>query len=252
MFFSYTDYGETLQMFSLQHLLSVLIYAVLPCALLFVFARRLREWKGEPYLRVGIGVFGLLLEFGLYAWHIFSGGQRDWRNIVPTTLCGLSIYLGSYAMITLGKRVKPLVFFYSFGAYFSFLITDTPFGYDRFRYYTYFVIHGLIIFEAFYLLLVNRVQVDKKSFQKACIVLLPILAASFVLNQIFDMNFFYIHYPPFEDFPVYQQLFDWNRYAYTVTASLTYYILMSVVYGLGRIGMRKHSLPAQTQKDGAP
>lgn len=234
MFFSYDDFGHTLTLFSLQHLISALIFAVLPCTLLILFRKRLRESKAEPAIRIGIGIFGMLFEFGLYAWHILNG-QTDWRHIVPTTLCGLSIYVGSYAMITMSKRVTPIVYYLCFGAFFSFLIADTSFGFDRFRYYTYFVIHGLILFEALYLVLVKGIRADKKAFIKAGFVLLPILAASIILSRIFDVNFFYLYYPPFEDFPVYQQLFDLNRYYYAAAAAVTYYILMAVMYGIAKI-----------------
>ena len=233
MFFSYDDFGHTLTLFSLQHLVSVLIFAVLPCVLLVLFRKRLRASKAEPAIRIGIGIFGMLFEFGLYAWHILNG-QTDWRNIIPTTLCGLSIYVGSYVMITMSKRVSPVVYYFCFGAFFSFLIADTSFGFDRFRYYTYFVIHGLILFEALYLILIKGIRADKRAFKKACIVLLPILAASIVLSRIFDVNFFYLYYPPFEDFPVYQWLFDTNRYLYSAAAAVSYYILMSVMYGIAK------------------
>ncbi len=190
--------------------------------------------KKEPFIRIGIGIFGMLLEFGLYAWHIFSGGQTDWRQIIATTLCGLSIYLSSYAMITLSKRISPVVYFYSFGAVFSFLLADSSFGYDRFRYYTFFIIHGLILFEAIYLRVVHGVRADKKAFFRACLILAPILVASVILNEIFDMNFFYMNFPPFEDFPVFQQLFDLNKYYYTTAVAVSYYILMSVMYGIAK------------------
>jgi hypothetical integral membrane protein (TIGR02206 family) len=234
MFFSYTDFGTTLESFSLQHGLSVLIFAVLPVILLLLFKNTLRRSKTEPAIRITLGVFGLLLEFGLYAWILFSGGVTDWRDIVPTTLCGLSIYLSSYSMITLSKRITPMVYFYSFGAVLSFIVADTSFGFDRFRYYTYFIIHGLIILEAIYLRVINRVKTDRKAFYRACIFLVPFLAGSVVLNQIFDMNFFYMQYPIFEDFPVFQQLYDLHWAYYAAAVAVTYYIFMTLMYGISK------------------
>jgi len=235
MFFSYTDFGETFFLFSLQHALSVLIFAILPCILLLLLKNRLKTWKKEPVFRIGLGIFGLLLEFGLYAWHIFSGGETDWREIIATTLCGLSIYLSSYAMITLSRRISPVVYFYSFGAVFSFLLADNSFGYNRFRYYTFFIIHGLILFEAVYLRVIHRVKADRKAFIRACLILVPILVASMILNPVFEMNFFYMQFPPFENFPVYQQLYDMNGYFYSAAVFASYYILMAAMYGIARI-----------------
>lgn len=230
MFFSYTDFGETLTLFSLQHILSILIFAVIPVILLLIFKKYLIKSKAEPLIRISLGVFGLLLEFGLYAWYIFSGGITDWRQVVPTTLCGLSIYLSSYAMITLSKRISPVVYFYSFGAMLSFIIADTSFGYTRFRYYTYFIIHGLIILEAIYLRVIHHVKADKKAFYSACLLLLPFLVGSVVMNQIFDMNFFYMKFPIIEDFPVFQQLYDLNWIYYSIAVFISYYILMLMMF----------------------
>ena len=235
MFFSFSDFGTKLELFSIQHALSVLVFAVIPVVLLFLFKNTLRKSRAEPAIRISLGVFGLLLEFGLYAWIIFSGGKTDWRDIVPTTLCGLSIYLSSYAMITLSKRISPIVYFYSFGAVLSFIMADTSFGYDRFRYYTYFIIHGLIILEAIYLRVINRVKADKKAFYHACLLLVPFLAGSVIMNQIFDMNFFYMKFPIIEDFPVYQQLYDLNWIYFSAAVSVTYYIFMTIMYGISKI-----------------
>lgn len=235
MFFSYTDFGETLTLFSLQHILSVLIFAVLPVIILLMFRKIILKSKAEPAIRISLGVFGLLLEFGLYAWYIFSGGITDWRIVAPTTLCGLSIYLSSYAMITLDKRISAVVYFYSFGAVLSFIVADTSFGYNRFRFYTYFIIHGLIIVEAIYLRVIHRVKADKKTFYSACLFLLPFLAGSILFNQIFDMNLFYMKFPIFEDFPVFQQLYDLNWIYYSIAVFFTYYILMLIMYGIAKL-----------------
>ncbi|MHB1484147.1 MAG: TMEM164-related integral membrane acyltransferase [Saccharofermentanales bacterium] len=235
MFFSYTDFGETLTLFSLQHVLSILVFAVLPVILLFIFKKSLLKSKVEPAIRITLGVFGLLLEFGLYAWYIFSGGITDWRQVAPTTLCGLSIYLSSYAMITLSKRISPVVYFYSFGAMLSFIVADTSFGFNRFRFYTYFIIHGLIIVEAIYLRVIHRVKADKKAFYSACLLLLPFLAGSVLMNQIFDMNFFYMKYPILEGFPVFQQLYDLNWIYYSIAVFISYYIFMLIMYGIAKL-----------------
>ena len=162
-------------------------------------------------------------------------GVTDWRDIVPTTLCGLSIYLSSYAMITLSKRISPIVYFYSFGAVLSFIVADTSFGFDRFRYYTYFIIHGLIILEAIYLRVINRVKTDRKAFFRACVFLVPFIIGSIVLNQIFDMNFFYLQFPILEGFPGFQQLYDLSWMYYSAAVFVTYYIFMTIMYGLSKI-----------------
>lgn len=138
-------------------------------------------------------------------------------------------------MITLSKRISPIVYFYSFGAVLSFIVADTSFGFDRFRYYTYFIIHGLIILEAIYLRVINRVKAERKAFFRASIFLVPFLVGSVVLNQIFDMNFFYMQFPILEDFPVFQQLYDLGWIYYAAAVAVAYYIFMTIMYGISKL-----------------
>jgi hypothetical integral membrane protein (TIGR02206 family) len=235
MFFSFTDFGHKLELFTPQYYLAFLIFAVIPCFLVYLLRNWLRKSKLEPFIRISIGVFGLLLEFSLYAWYIFAGKKTDWREIIPTTLCGLTILLSSYAMITLSKRISPIIYFYSFGAFFSFVFADISYGYDRYRFYSYFVIHGLILVNTVYLRAVNNFKADGNAFARAALVLFPFLVLSVVLNKIFDMNFFYMEFPIIENIPVYTKIYEINVYLYSLAVFASHYILMLAMYGIAKL-----------------
>lgn len=235
MFFSFTDYGQKLEMLTPQHLLAIFIFAVIPCIFVYLIRNKLRKSKLEPFIRISIGVFGLLLEFSLYAWYIFAGQKTDWREIVPTTLCGLTIFLSSYSMITLSKRISPIIYFYSFGAFFSFIFADISYGYDRYRFYSYFVIHGLILVNTVYLRVVHNFKADGKAFTRAALILFPFLLLSVVLNKIFDMNFFYMDFPIIKNIPVYTQIYETNVYLFSLSVFASHYILMLAMYGIARL-----------------
>ncbi len=240
-FFSYEDFGHTFYEFSLQHLAATIIFAVLPVLFVILLAKRIRGSGADKSLAILAGVIGLALEFTQYYWHYY-GGQTDWRHIYPTTLCGLTIYLSSIAMITGNRTLGSVIYFFSHGAFFSFLLPQLSFGYDRFRFYAYFVIHGLIFFNAAYLLLVRGIKADKKAMITSGIILLPVLVLSVVFNHLFSdpdlsvagsirMNFFYLDHPPFE-FPVYSWLYGIHRYLYTASVIISYYLLLLIMRGI--------------------
>lgn len=238
-FFRYTDLGMGFSSFTKEHLIASLIFAVLPVSLVVVFKDRIRRFRYEPVLGIGLGVLGLLIEFLQYCWH-YHGGQTDWRHIYPTTLCGLTLYLSSIAMITRNVRLGQIAYFYSYGAFFSFLFAEVRHGPDRFRFYAYFVIHGLILVNAAYQVAVYRVRADKEGLANACRLFVPVLALSFVLNRFFRdetlaLNFFYVDHPPFE-FPVFSQLYAIDGLLYAAAVCISYYLLFGIMYLIARWG----------------
>ncbi len=248
-FFLLRDYGTEFHLWSGVHLLASILFAVLPIAFVIVFAKRIRSLKHERLLGACIGAFGLAVEFTQYFWHYY-GGETDWRLIYPTTLCGLTLYISSLAMITRSGILSKIAYFYCYGAFFSFLFADISHGYDRFRFYAYFIIHGLILFNAAYLVAVRGVRADRRGLAAACALLVPVLALSFLFNGLFSdsavtMNFFYINDPPFE-FPVFSQLYAVSRYLYAAAACVSYFLLILILYGLAKI--LKIDRPAAQEK----
>ncbi len=230
MFFSYTDVGVGVKLFGLQHLASIFFFIILP--VLVVWKRRecLRLWKHEKYLRISLGVFSLLLEFSLYLWHVIAGGITDWREIVPTTLCGLSIYLGAIALITRNYNLARVVYFYSFGAILSFIFVSIDHGIDRYRFYNYFINHALIIITPIYFRLMYRVGWDTEALKRAVVLLTPVLLLSFLINKPLQSNFFYFDHPIFEDFPVFTPAYHSSPLLYAALVFLSYYLLMGIMY----------------------
>ena len=238
-FFLYDDLGMVFEAFTLEHLLASLIFAVLPVTLVILLKDRIRRLRYEAILRMGLGFLGLAFEFTQYFWH-YHGGLTDWRQIYPTTLCGLRLYIGSIAMITRNVRIAQIAYFYSYGAFFSFLFAEVSHGPDRFRFYAYFIIHGLILVFSAYQIAVCRVRADKKGLANSLRLLVPVLSLSIALNYLFSditlqLNFFYLSYPPFE-FPVFSQLYEIHRWLYSAVVCICYFLLSLIMYGIAKLG----------------
>lgn len=235
MFFSYYDIGVGFKVFSVQHLLASMVFALLPCWLAWRYRHSLANWRHEKVIRNVVGISILIVEFSLYAWYVFAGKVTDWRPIVPTSLCGLTIYLGAYAMITLDRRIAPVVYYYAFGAFFSFIFVELEHGYDRYRFYNYFILHGFILISTVYFHAVHRIPYDVKALRRSILILTPVLIASVVLNPMLDANFFYMEYPIIRGFPVFEPAYVASKYLYSALAFLAYFALMGIMFLIAKL-----------------
>ena len=228
MFFSYDDVGSAFELFTLPHVLAILGFAILPVFLLIRSKDRIRASKHERTIRISLAMAGMLCEWSLYAWYLLNG-VTDWRIILPSTLCPLTLYLSAYCMVTLDRKFSSIVYFYSYGAFFSFLLADVVHGFDRFRFYLFFLVHASIFVNVVYLRVVNKVVSDKQAKRKAQRFLFPFILGSIVLNELTGQNFFYLKWPPFKDFPVFQQVYDVHWIAYALLCIVCYYLLIEIM-----------------------
>lgn len=234
MFFDYKTTGVPFEPYTLQHLAAVILFLALPLSLIFIFRDKIRQAKTERWIRYCIVTFGMLTEFILYTWYILNG-ITDWRKIVPFGICGLSLYFTSYSMLTLNKAAAKISYFFLFGAFFSFLIPDISHGFERIRYYQFFIVHGTIFANVLYLNLIHGLRPTRKSFAHANLILFGLLALAYGVNQIVNFSFFYLSEPPFDQMPVYQYLYDVNHVLYSVSAVVSYFVVMSFMYLLARV-----------------
>lgn len=232
MFYSFTDTGNTFHMFSLQHLMAVLFFVVLPGALIIFNRDILRQSENEKYIRYALGILGLVVEVNVYIWYI-TNGQDHWTEFIPTTLCPLTVYLSSISMLTLNKRLSKVIYFLCFGAFFAYLLPDIPYGYNRFRFYAFFTTHGLVMLNTLYLTLIKGITIDKKGMAASVKLITIVLVLAFILGRWTGLDFFYLLEPPFE-VPVYQQVYETNQIAFTVIVALSYYGLIGINWLLYR------------------
>ena len=241
-FFLYDDHGFTFSQFSLQHLFAFLIFALIPILLIVFLKEKIQASKFERSLAIFLGSLGLIFEYVQIYW-IYNGGVRDWRHMVSTTLCGLALYVSSLAMITNNAFLSRISYFYIHGAFFSFLLPDQEFGFNRFRFYGFFVIHGLIALNSIYLVLVKKHWANRRAMLDSMIFLSPFLLFSIIANNLlnanatqgaFRMNFFYLDYPPF-DFPIFSDLYRIRPFLYTLLTFIVYYLLVLICYGLAKL-----------------
>ncbi len=234
MFFDYKTYGVPFEPYTLQHLVAVILFLIVPLSLIFMFRNQIRQSKSERWIRYGIVTFGMLTEFSLYTCYVLHG-ITDWRMIVPFGICGLSLYFTCFSMLTLNRAASKICYFFVFGAFFSFLIPDLSHGFERIRYYQFFIVHGTIFANVLYLNLIHGLRPTRKAFMQANLILFGLLALAYGVDQAVHFSFFYLIEPPFHQMPVYQYLYDTNRVLFTISAVISYFIVLSCTYLLARV-----------------
>jgi len=225
MFYSYVDSGTEFHLLSFQHFMGIFLFLVVPLSLVLFFKEKIKASPSEKVIRYTIVAIGMLAEFNLYAWYLLNG-VRDVLQIIPTTLCGFTLYLSAYCMLTLDKKLSPMMYYFIFGAILSFSVADITHGYDRIRFYLFFMVHGAILVNTLYLNVIHNLKPTKEAMYRGMKILLVVLVIAYGFSHIFHHDFFYLYEPPFEDFPIYQALYDVGRIWYALAVAISYYILI--------------------------
>jgi uncharacterized membrane protein YwaF len=141
-FFS-QEMGQPLAWFGIGHLLLLLGFFI-SIFLLNRYIGRIKTLKFEPYVRVLFLVLVLLFEFNIFQNRLLNS------SIFRIPLCGIALYLLTYAVMFKKEDVFKISYFYIFGAFLTYLFFDTPWGLDRWQGWTYFGSHAMIVYLAVY------------------------------------------------------------------------------------------------------
>lgn len=145
----------TFELFSFTHITIILITLVIPISII----RHKKELSNLSYKRklsIGLGVFLLMLDFGFYIWKYAVGLQLMFP--IPMHICSWATYILSIALITNNKLFINLSVYYGFiGGLLSLLVPDFGgYGSNHFRFYQFFILHGILLIGPLLLLYFNK------------------------------------------------------------------------------------------------
>jgi hypothetical integral membrane protein (TIGR02206 family) len=138
-------------MFSLSHLITLLIIAVL-CLLLYKSRIVIRT---TPGLRSGIRrllVCTLILsEAGLQAWYL-SNDSWNYANSLPLELCGITLLLSVIMLLMRSRLLYSFLFFAGIvGASVALVTPNLVYPFPHFRFILFFIAHAAIILASLYM-----------------------------------------------------------------------------------------------------
>lgn len=185
------------RMFSAEHIVAVLIIAVL-AVLLVVYRKELSELPKAQRrkLEIGAGILLLVARGGLYLYYFtFNIGIKE---VLPIYICRVVIIALLYTLFTGKKTILFIAYF--FGAVFGVLpliIVDTGgYTFPHAMYFSFFVGHGLILLLNLYFILVDGYRPTKKDLKKTLIALAIYFGIIAILNPLVNGNYNYLQSAP--------------------------------------------------------
>ncbi len=190
-FFANGADGE-FRMFTLAHILPLLILGG-TIYLLFRFRKKIAASKHESILRNGIAILMIIMEMS-YFWRLLYVGGNIIDHL-PITICGWACTIGAFMLFTKNRTMFGIVYYVGLGFSITALFYPTVLtanGPMRYRYYQYFLEHGLIFVSIFYMIFVHKFRPTLKLMIPAAAFLIVLAAIAIPVNLKYNIANGYI------------------------------------------------------------
>lgn len=209
-------------------------------ALVIVLAFVLIKKFNPSHLFVQHVVTAMMIAFKLF--HVAlsmkdspHGGMVLSQTQLSFHLCSVQVYL--LIFINLTKNEKLIKTIKSFmvpcmviGAFMSLIIPVEGVSPAVPRVWQYMLIHALLVFYGFYLMLVERVDLSLPTYLTNLKIMLLLTVIGFVMNSVLEQygtNFLFLRYPPANNLPILNLDNGW--YAYFISLVIICVILLGLV-----------------------
>ncbi|MBN2282055.1 MAG: TIGR02206 family membrane protein [Candidatus Marinimicrobia bacterium] len=195
-FFDYNFKGEPFQIFSTYHLYGLL--AVLFFAIFLIMAlKKLNSAKTNEFVRYFLAAALLLQEVSLNLWRIWYG-KWEVSTSLPLHLCGLGIILSSIMLVKKDYKLYEFLYFWgTAGATQALLQPDiSNFGFPHYRFFQFFVSHGLLFASIIFATFVFNFRPKFKSIYKAFVITNIFAFFIGLFNFAVGSNYMFIAHKP--------------------------------------------------------
>jgi len=190
---------EPLRLFSLQHIVPLIIIAVF-CLLLYVLRNKLRSIPDKRIIRYPLATLIIVHLVTLYIWYTVAG-QWSVRYTLPIQLCDISVFLCVINLLSAKKRTLLLevLYFWGLGGASQALLTPSmgDYSFPHFIYYQFFFSHGLTIITCLYFTLIEGFRVNLSSVKRVFIITNVYAACIIIVNFITGGNYLFLMSKPF-------------------------------------------------------
>lgn len=189
------DLNGKLEMFNLMHIITLVV--LLTIMLLFYFYReKISNDKFEKRFRISIGLFLIIFETLFHIWR-YTNGEYS-RSMIPLTgFCATTNLTTAILLLTNKTKYFKYVIYYALtGATFSLIFVNTAYGFPHFRYFHYFLNHFGFLMASLYYYFTNKIEVSKKSFINASLILFGYTVFILILDLLLNENWFFLFENP--------------------------------------------------------
>ncbi|MGD9909797.1 MAG: TIGR02206 family membrane protein [Candidatus Izemoplasmatales bacterium] len=158
-----TSLQDTFVSYGLSHILAVIVVSVV-IALVIIFKKQLRNERLFNKFRITLAVLILLQELSLHIFRIWNG-TWSLATALPLHLCGLAVLSTAYVLLFQDKKYFYATFFVMMiGATLALLTPSIEggYGFPHYRFFQFFISHGLIMINFTFILFVMDYQKDMK------------------------------------------------------------------------------------------
>lgn len=217
--------GETKSfiVFSSEHfyMLAGLLILIL---ILIINKRKIK--KSHVFLTM---ILGLCMYAQEVLYNLWQAHNNIWTigESLPFHLCGLCVLIGPILYLTKNQKLFDCMYYWSIGAAVALFMPDIgAYGLPSFRFFQFFISHGLILIEVVLMLVVFNMRPSRHSVKHVMIITNIIMALVGIFNYAFDGNYFYIAHKP-ETASIIDFLGPWPVYILAMEAiALILFILM--------------------------
>lgn len=224
-----TEYtGERFEFFTAPHWTALLILLSL-YILLHVNRKQFQRASLDKYTRYTLASLLILQELSLNIWRLANGAWAVATSL-PLHLCGVAVILSAVMLVNRNFKLYELNYFWGLGGAVQALLTPDIgiYGFPHFRYFQFFISHGLIIMASLYLTFSAGYRPNHKSIWRVFAItnIYMVFIAGF--NWLTDGNYLFICHKPV-DGSLIDFMGPWPWYILTleVVAIVSFYIYYS-------------------------
>jgi hypothetical integral membrane protein (TIGR02206 family) len=181
--------------FGFQHLLPLLMITVIVVAIILL-RKRLRTPFMYRFFRKFLALAIINQEILLNVYR-FNEQELSLTESLPLHLCGLAVILSAYMLLSENRTVFLNTFFILLVSAILALMTPAihrNYGFPHYRYFQFFVSHGLIVVNLTFMLFVSRYYraIRYRHIFKNVLVLISITPIIFAINALIGGNYMYL------------------------------------------------------------
>lgn len=193
-FLHHYPYG-VFRIFSGAHFLGLLCILLVNVILIY-WVRKHKDESHDKIIRCTLAGLLILQEISLSLWRIYCGTWRAGTSL-PLHLCGAAVVLSAIMLINKNYRLYELVYFWGLGGAIQALLQpDIVYPFPHYRFFQFFVSHGLIVTASLYSTFSFSYRPQFKSIFRVFVITNIYLVFIAIFNFLTDGNYLFICHKP--------------------------------------------------------
>lgn len=187
---------NTFEMFGIYHFI-IIIFVFAIILLLYLLKNKIKtRSKLIIKMRYSLAIIHLIFELSYYIYAIIT--KRSFLSTFPLELCAIALYLTFVFLITDNEFVWKISYPLAIigGIITLFLGNPDDYGFLSYRFFHFFVGHGLLIFSNLFGVWILGYKMNFKDYKKFIIILLGIVGFTYIIDLITGANFMYLRFLP--------------------------------------------------------